>query len=122
MKRAHHPARARERKLNQALMAAFVIVLVAGTLWQVLQLVGLSRQGREIAALRRETYALSVRADNLDLSISQYHNLERIAARAQQLGMEQPDQSRLRVVNLPPLSQDASPQSADSHTAAELLD
>ena len=31
---------------------------------------------------------------------NQYHNLETIAARAQQLGMEQPDETQIRVVSV----------------------
>ena len=122
MKRAQHTGRAWERKLNRALMAAFAVVLLAGILGQIIMMTRLTHQGRRLAELRQETYALSVQADNLNLSMSQYHNLQRIEARARQLGMEQPDESQLRVLNLPAVSGDLSAQSADSSAAEDLLD
>ena len=77
---------------------------------------------KQVAETRKEIKALNASADNLNLSLNQYHNLQRIAARAQQLGMEQPDETQLRVVNLPGLIDSTSTQSADSSGAEGIID
>lgn len=114
--------RARDRRLNRLLMAAFALVLLAGVVLQIAMMARLSGQGKQTAQLNREIKALAASADNLNLSISQYHDLDRITARALQLGMEQPDETQLRVVNLPALIDSTSTQSADSSGAEEMMD
>lgn len=114
--------RARERKLSRALMIAFALVLFIGVFSQIAMMARLSGQNKRVVEMEREIKALSAQTDNLNLSLNQYHNLERIAARAQQLGMEQPDETQLRVVNLPALIDSTSTQSADSSGAEEMMD
>ena len=70
----------------------------------------LSGQNKQLASLEKEIQALSANAANLDLSINQRHNLDEIGRKAILLGMEQPDESRLRVVSLPQANGETSAQ------------
>ena len=114
--------RAREQKLSRMLMIAFALVLFIGVFAQIAMMAKLSGQNKQVVETRKEIKALSASADNLNLGLNQYHNLDRIAARAQQLGMEQPDETQLRVVNLPTVIDSTSTQSADSSGAEEMID
>ena len=114
--------RAREHKLSRMLMIAFALVLFIGVFTQIAMMARLSAQNKQVVETQKEIRALSASADNINLSLNQYHNLERIAARAAQLGMEQPDETQLRVVNLPALIDSTSTQSADSSGAEEMMD
>ena len=122
MNRAKVSRRTRERRLNRLLMVAFALVLFIGVFTQIAMMARLSGQNKQAVETEKEIRALSASADNLNLSLNQYHNLERIAARAEQLGMEQPDDTQLRVVNLPTLIDRTSTQSADSTGAEEMID
>ena len=122
MNRMRASRRMRERRLSRALMIAFAVVLFLGVCSQIAMMARLSGQNKRIYETQREIRALGASADNLNLSLSQYHNLERIAARAEQLGMSQPDETQLRVVNLPALTDSTSTQSADSSGAEEIKD
>ena len=114
--------RAREQKLSRMLMIAFALVLFIGVFSQIAMMARLSAQNKRFVETEKEIKALSASADNLHLSLNQYHNLDRIAIRAQQLGMEQPTETQLRVVNLPALIDSTSTQSADSSGAEEMMD
>ena len=114
--------RTRERQTSRVLMIAFALVLFIGVFAQIAMMAKLSGQNKQVVETRKEIKALSASADNLNLGLSQYHNLERIAARAQQLGMEQPDETQLRVVNLPALIDSTSTQSADNSGAEGMMD
>lgn len=122
MNRMRTSRRMRERKLSRALMIAFAVVLALGVCSQIAMMARLSGQNKRVVETRKEIRALSASADNLNLSLNQYHNLERIALRARQLGMEQPDETQLRVVNLPALIDSTSTQSADKSGAEEIRD
>ena len=122
MNRRRSAQRARDMKMNRLLMAAFALVLFIGVCAQIAMMARLSGQNKLVVQTRKEIKALSASADNLNLGLNQYHNLERIAARAQQLGMEQPDETQLRVVNLPTVIDSTSTQSADSSGAEEMID
>ena len=122
MNRKRVPRRTRERQLNRVLMIVFALVLFIGAFAQIAMMARLSGQSKQVAETQKEIRALSASADNLNLSLNQYHNLERIAARAQQLGMEQPDETQLRVLNLPAVIGDTATQSADSSGAEEMID
>lgn len=122
MNRKRVSRRTREKKLNRVLMIAFALVLFIGACAQIAMMARLSGQSKKVAETQKEIRALSASADNLNLSLNQYHNLERIAARAQQLGMEQPDETQLRVLNLPAVIGDTSTQSADNSGAKEMID
>lgn len=114
--------RTRERQTSRILMIAFALVLFIGVFAQIAMMAKLSGQNKQVVETRKEIKALSASADNLNLGLNQYHNLERIAARAQQLGMEQPDETQLRVVNLPTIIDSTSTQSADSSGTEEMID
>ena len=114
--------RTRERQTSRILMIAFALVLFIGVFAQIAMMAKLSSQNKQVVETRKEIKALSASADNLNLGLNQYHNLERIAARAQQLGMEQPDETQLRVVNLPTIIDSTATQSADSSGTEEIID
>ncbi len=114
--------RARDRRMNRLLIAAFALVLFIGVCGQIAMMARLSGQNKRLVETEQEMRALSASADNLNLSLNQYHNLERIAARAEQLGMQQPGETQLRVVNLPTLIDSTSTQSADNTGAEEMID
>ena len=122
MNRAHAPRRVREKRLNRMLMTAFAVVLFIGVVLQIAMMARLSAQNKQVVETRNDTHMLAVRADNMNLALNQYHNLERIAVRARQLGMEQPDETQLRVVNLPTIIDSTSTQSADSSGTEEMID
>ena len=112
--------RAREQRVSRLLMVVFAFVLFIGVVAQIAMMARLSGQNKRVVETQREVRSLSASADNLNLSLNQYHNLERIAARAQQLGMEQPDETQLRVVNLPALADSTTAQSAENGGAGEM--
>ncbi len=122
MNRMRESSRERERRTSRALMIAFALVLFIGVFAQIAMMAKLSGQNKQVVQTQKEIKALSASADNLNLGLSQYHNLNRIAARAQQLGMEQPDETQLRVVNLPTVIDSTSTQSADNSGAEEMID
>ena len=105
--------RARERKLSRVLMCVFALALLIGLFSQIAMLARISGQAKDCQKIEREIRELSANADNLNLSLNQFHNLDRIAVRAQQLGMEQPTETQIRVVNLPGMTENTSTQSAD---------
>ena len=100
----------RERRLTKVLLIAAALVFFCGLFGQIALRAQLSGQNKQLASLEKEIQALSANAANLDLSINQRHNLDEIGRKAILLGMEQPDESRLRVVSLPQASGDTSAQ------------
>ena len=93
----------RERRTiarNRRLLILAALVLFAGLFLQITMLSRISLQTKRASAVEKELVELNANAQNLELSINQYHNLEAIAARAQQLGMEQPDETQIRVVSV----------------------
>ena len=115
----------RARKMSarsRMLMILAGLILFAGLFLQITMLSRISLQSKRAAALERELVELSANAENLELSINQYHNLEVIAARAQQLGMEQPDETQIRVVNVAKINQeDTSTQTAEGFGGEKVL-
>ncbi|MBQ8507015.1 MAG: septum formation initiator family protein [Clostridia bacterium] len=75
-------------------------VLFLGLFVQITMLSRISEKSKQASALEKEIVMLSAEADNLELGINQYHNLEKIAARAQTMGMVQPDETQIRVVSV----------------------
>ena len=100
----------RERRLTKVLLIAAALVFFCGLFGQIALRAQLSGQNKQLASLEKEIQALSANAANLDLSINQRHNLDEIGRKAILLGMEQPDESRLRVVSLPPANGETSAQ------------
>lgn len=115
----------RARKMSarsRMLMLLAGLILFAGLFLQITMLSRISLQSKRAAALERELVELSANAENLELSINQYHNLEVIAARAQQLGMEQPDETQIRVVSVARIQpEDTSTQTAEGFGGEKVL-
>ena len=120
MNRTRTPGRQREQRLNRWLMAAFAAVVLLGVIVQITMMAKLSDQSKQTYAARRETVELESRINNLTLSLNQFHNRDRITARAQALGMQLPDVTQLRVVNLSGLSYSTTAQSAENTGAGEM--
>ena len=120
MNRTQISGRQRERKLNRALMVAFALVVLLGVVMQITMMVRLSNQGKRTYAARSEARELTTRIQNLNRSLDQFHNRDRISARAQALGMQLPDDTQLRRVNLTGLSYSTTAQSAENTGAGEL--
>ena len=100
----------RERRLTKVLLIAAALVFFCGLFGQIALRAQLSGQNKRLASLEKEIQALSANAANLDLSINQRHNLDEIGRKAILLGMEQPDESRMRVVSLPQANGETSAQ------------
>ena len=120
MNRTQTSGRFRERRLNRGLMIAFAAVVLLGVIAQITMMAQLSNQSKQTYAARSESRELTSRIQNLNRSLGQFHNRERIAARAQALGMQLPDETQLRVVNLPGLSYSTTAQSAENTGAGEM--
>ena len=113
-------ARRRSQRMNRALVIVLAAVVFAGVIGQITMLARLSGQRKEQAAIEREIRALDAQLENMNLSTNSFHNLDRIAARARQLGMDMPDETQLRVVNLPAVAEDTSTQSVEAIGAEEM--
>ena len=120
MNRMQTSSRLREQKLNRGLMIAFAVVVLLGVIAQITMLALLSGQSKATYAARKASRELTSRIQNLNHSLEQYHNRDRITARAQDLGMQLPDETQLRVVNLSGLSYSTTAQSAESTGAGEM--
>lgn len=113
---------ARQAARGRKLMILAAAVLFVGLFVQITMLSRISYQNKRASALERELTELSANAENLELSINQYHNLEAIAARAKQMGMEQPDETQIRVVRVARNDmQDTSAQSAENLGGEKVL-
>lgn len=98
-----------------ALILLAASVLFAGLFMQISMLSRISAQIKRAAALEKEISELNASAENLELCINQYHNLDSIAARARQLGMQKPDASQIRVVRVEkPSNENTSVQAAEA--------
>jgi len=121
MNRTQTSLRAQERKQNRVLMVAFTLVLFIGVISQIAMMARLSRQNKQVARAESEIYELETRISNLELSISQHHNLENIAMRAQLLGMEQPGAEQIRVVSVAYGDQDTSTYTVEAISGEKVL-
>ena len=110
-----------DRRLNRLLMAAFALLLLAGLFSQITMLSRISAQAKQSQALETSIKELNYMTENYELGISQFHSHERVATRAAELGMIKPDESQIRVINLPVARGNTSTQSA-SNVGAEEID
>lgn len=120
-----HAKRSRQeqiRRTNRTLILVFVAVLLVGAFTQVAMLARVTGQNKQVRAVEKEILNLSANADNLNLCLNQYRNLERVAARAEKLGMEKPTGDQIRVVRLPAALDNTSTQSADNTGVEEILE
>ena len=111
---------ARRRVSTRVMIAVLAVVLFVGMFAQITLLSRISAQRKASEAVAREIRELNASAENLSLSLNQLANLERIDARARQLGMNQPRESQIRVVNLPGTIENTSTQSAEAIGAEEI--
>lgn len=112
----------RTRLRKRTLLLLAVVVLFAGLFAQITMLSRVSARSKAASKIESELVELRASAENLELSINQYHNLESIAARAQQLGMEQPDETQIRVVSVAQSnSEDTSTQTAENGSGEKVL-
>ncbi len=107
--------------MNRLLMAAFALVLFLGAISQIAMMAQLTGQNKQIVAVQEEIHNWSNKIKNQQLTLNKYHNHDRITALAQKLGMQRPEGSQLRVVNLPGLLDGTSTQSADNAGAEEII-
>ena len=97
---------------NRPWIALTAAVLFAGLFLQITMLSRVSSVSKRVSALERETAALRREAVNLELRVNEFHNLDRIAARAQEMGMAQPDETQIRAVRVEETDEDTSTQAA----------
>ena len=100
MRNARPVRRGNNAARNRALLILAGIVLFTGLFVQITMLARISSQTKRASSLEWEIEELSANAENLELNINQYHNLDSIAVRARQLGMEQPNETQIRVVSV----------------------
>ena len=86
---------------SRRLVTLLAVVVLVGVALQITMLARISGRQKQQAAMDREIRALNAQVENMNLSMSSFHNLDRVAARAKQLGMGQPTDAQIRVVNLP---------------------
>lgn len=107
--------RKRDAARSRMLLVLAGIVLFTGLFVQITMLARISSQSKRVSSLEGEIEELSANAENLELNINQYHNLESIAVRARQLGMEQPNETQIRVVSVARSNvEDTSTQAAEN--------
>ena len=119
----NHAKRSRQeriRRTNRTLIMVFVAVLLIGAFSQVAMIARITGQNKRARAVETEIRNLSANADNLNLSLNQFRNLDRVAARAAKLGMEEPTGDQIRVVRLPAALENTSTQSAGNTSAEEM--
>ena len=102
-------------------MCVFALVMFVGLASQITMLACISGQQKQVKAVEKELRELDAKADNLDLCLNQFKNTERISLRAAQLGMEQPAETQIRVVNLPNAIVSTSTQSVENISAEEII-
>ena len=119
----NHAKRSRQeqvRRTNRTLIMVFVAVLLIGAFAQVAMIARITGQNKRVRAVETEIRNLSANADNLNLSLNQFRNLDWVASRAAKLGMEKPTGDQIRVVRLPAALENTSTQSAGNTSAEEM--
>lgn len=92
--------RSRKAARNRVLLVLTCLVLFAGLFAQVSMLARISSQSKRASSLEGEIEELTANAENLEMNINSYHNLDSIKARARQLGMEDPGEGQIRVISV----------------------
>lgn len=96
-----HAGVRRDRAHCRGLIVVAALVLFVGLFLQITMLSRISLKSKQAAKLEKEIIELNANAENLEVTINQYHNLENIEARARQMGMQQPDETQIRVISVP---------------------
>ena len=100
---------------QRLLLIVVAAVLFIGLFVQISMLARISGQNKRASQVEAEITRLSSDAENLELVINEYHNLEDIAVKAERLGMSRPDETQIRVVSVA-----AMPQGTDIQTAERI--
>lgn len=95
-----HAGVRRDRAHCRGLIVVAALVLFVGLFLQITMLSRISLKSKQAAKLEKEIIELNANAENLEVTINQYHNLENIEARARQMGMQQPDETQIRVISV----------------------
>ena len=106
---------------NRLWIALTAVVLFAGLFLQITMLSRVSSVSKRASALEKETAALKREAANLELRVNELHNLDRIAACAQEMGMVQPDETQIRAVRVEKTDEDTSTQAAEDSGGEKAL-
>ena len=115
--------RSRQEERSRAtrrMIIAFAIVLFVCMFAQVFMISRLARQNKDIRAVEARIKALNADAKNYELALSQLGDPDRVGRRAAALGMVQPGEKQIRVVNLPDIVDNTSAQSAENTSAEEM--
>lgn len=115
--------RSRQEERSRAtrrMIIAFAIVLFVCMFAQVFMISRLARQNKDIRAVEARIKALNADAKNYELALSQLGDPDRVGRRATALGMVQPGEKQIRVVNLPDIVDNTSAQSAENTSAEEM--
>lgn len=89
-----------EKAVCKMLMFLAIAILIAGIAVQISLQVKVHAQEAQIASVQQQIQSLNADIMNLNLCIDRSYDLEAIAARAKALGMEEIDETRVRVVAL----------------------
>ena len=103
----------RRRTRSGKLLMAAAIVLFIGLFVQITMLARISGENKRAAKLESEITKLASDAENLELVINKYHNLEDIEAKARKLGMDLPDETQIRVVSVSGIEGSGTVQTAE---------
>ena len=95
----------RDAKIGRWLKLIIAAVLFAGLFMQITMLSRISAQNKKASSLEKEISDMQANVDNLERSISDYHNLHDIENRALALG-------QIRVVRVAQTQQDTPAQMA----------
>ncbi len=115
--------RSRQVERNRAtrrMMIIFAAVLFVCMFAQIFMISRLAKQNKEIRAVESRIKALNADAENYRLALNQLGNTDRVSKRAAALGMIEPGEKQIRVVNLPDIVDNTSAQSAGNTSAEEM--
>ena len=104
----------RQQQASRTMMLVFAAVFFIGMFLQIAMVARLMHQNKQIEALEAEITDWNARTQNLELALSQFKRLDRVTEGAARLGMEEPTEEQIRVINVPDIVEDTSAQSAVS--------
>ena len=111
----------REAAWNRLLLVAAGVLLLAGLFGQITMLSQISYQSKRASAVAKEIEGLYADVDNLELQISWFSDPEDIGEKAAKMGMQLPDSTQLRVVNVALQIAEEVPTQATENIGAESI-
>ena len=111
----------REAAWNRALLVAAGVLLLAGLFGQITMLSQISYQNKRASAVAKEIEGLYADVDNLELQIGWFSDPKDIKEKAAKLGMQLPDSTQLRVVNVALQTAEDVPTQATENIGAESI-